>query len=1409
MVYTRPRGASPERLGPGLLGTERAIAAACKTNPCDVASFLSGGCKPNISYDNVHERKAEVQPKRELRRNAEEEKRMEAAEQERTRVMSERNLAHLRLALANEFRPHLLQQVLTHVQTVCGATGVYIGELKDEGKPTERIQYFAASAGHEFLLGDSLRKGEGITWQVFQKAPEPPPTPAAHEFVPLPPVELTEAPGNENAAVLFVRDVFEADPGMKFFRVPRPGQLFVVPIVFQSCAEAGSLVESVRNMGKGIAARKAFDEMLLSGGGEKEVKETKKDKKDKDKKKGKAAKAVQQEADDEETLDPERFFECSEYVEAPEAKKVVKWVLCVDTIGDQPRFSACTSSHALLEPDRSIELKHKEIVLELASFLAKHAAREAYVGFYRQRDYMYFHNKGKVITDVETIHAERDTKVESIRPSEKQAVTTTKKKDAGGKKKGKATQEAAGAQGDLSEEDKQNVRTFQLDACVAVGELTMEDILQKATCEFLPQPALDLLWCFFYGFLGHTVPDASQLTPEMVSRILTAHIPAALARLQHARPHAAPLPISGPVKTTLDGLPLAELAEVSIGLENLARWLKSYAELRDGAAKIHTEAPAPTDIRVTYGPPPEGVEDPVAPAFAQWIQELTGKPSEKIVIGQAPFKAEYAPPADATQHVSHVSVLLLDGAIAGTLSDEECEHIRSWVNEGLQLITVEDQNGTGVQMLNRIFEWQLAPAKASNEASVRSQVAHMYSLTHEDLASPPFMMPVGWNRPIAPPHRVCASFPRGVHSSPLTSASLPSDIIPIVESRVVDALVFPVGLGNVVISTLSSEYDNTMEEAVLLSHAPPRWSDDAIQSLAYTPFSGSMGEPEEVVKGAKPRDTSGRKEVFDRSKDIGREEMFRGLLDLYTWTQAFPKSSGGDTEEYPNDLAFIPHADGEPRRAKDIRSAFLAFYTGDTHQEAIEEEDRVYLERAKGSSAMVTSAKTHAGIWGNCLKFDQDASRLNVRLNAFPCEPMPEFPSSGEEDEWVPIPTLEEGFGWSVSLWFFPTRKAERNQQTLIHLSEVENEANLAEGCLSSFELRITPQERLHAVSGVNLGDKEKSPEFLQAERDGESLTAEQEAIFKKKCGTSEESIRYGDWNHVCVTQDAGIRYVYLNGDICDQLTHSAVKPTDRELLRQALQPGAEGQARTRPLHKVTVSGPLVPETPTAHGQYDVEPGTGRLPFRGMVGTLGYWERPLGDAEVKVASLRTRSQNMFHVHDDHSQISSLVGDENCEIAALQVVPRGNASDYLAGDGTDTRAFVNRGGSLLVFCQTQDDIDAVNRVFQQSFAVAKPLADANGACIASRKVVDDPWSHLLEECPLLVPRDGGITIDVKTLPGDARVLYSTGIVDVFTLPVGHEGRVTYYGYRGYTAGDAAAPWRNIFAKTLRGQTGYDL
>lgn len=221
-----------------------------------------------------------------------------------------------------------------------------------------------------------------------------------------------------------------------------------------------------------------------------------------------------------------------------------------------------------------------------------------------------------------------------------------------------------------------------------------------------------------------------------------------------------------------------------------------------------------------------------------------------------------------------------------------------------------------------------------------------------------------------------------------------------------------------------------------------------------------------------------------------------------------------------------------------------------------------------------------------------------------------------------------------------------------------------------------------------------------------------------------------------------------------------------------------------------------MPETPAHQGPYDVEPGTGRLGYRGLLGTVAHWARPLPGHEVKHLWRRSHSANLFHpLPGPEVSVQPVLGPGD-----VWAGTRGQWTQEVWTYAEEVTQHVRRGGTLVLPVERQEELRAVQRLgYGVEAAEALPAAGPS--------VKRDVAGYFLEapgDVPAGVP---ALAFGCRALPPGARVLYGHGVVDAFLAHHG-EGRVAYLGYNGPGA-EPAAGWKSLFARLLRGQTGFDV
>jgi len=1349
LVYGRPF-----RVGPAAAGATKALVQAVELNPFNGGNWIVDAANVKTTYSTTRKQYDSLAPVR----NALDAQRKELIKAEEkvksSRAAQEAERHRIEYALASEMKPSHLTDLLDCLKKECAATGVYLGEVKEEGEGKRHIEYFAASKGHEFMIGASF-PDNCLSFEVFNKAEEEPPAPRKHHWAPAPTVEF--AAYGESTQTLYVRDVMEAEK-LKFFGVPRPGQLFVVPVVFMSGADPEAetkkdgLIKAVAKVADGIAERKKFDENLASGDAPVvEKKEEKKGKKGKDDKKGKkAAKAVEkQEAEDGvEQVAPEQIFDMLDALEPPEAKHERRWVLCLDTLGSLPRDLPGMPVHDsdVLEPDREITPAQRELVRGVAQILAEQAARDSAVKCCRQRDFLYHRQQGVVSQLFDDMEAQREVKMEGMAPQKAAATTSTAKKD-DKKKKGKKVEKAA-EQSAEQDEGAQQARLIQIDTCVKQGEFLRTQVLQLREHPALPKFAEDLLDAMLCGFLDAELPKIDMETRQ---RYLTADTVQRAFRIldpEAEQDEAAKLRSRTTIynlayiNEKLESLPKPdELKEVNLGLELLARWMRLYAEHRQFVTRPLVDHPGPMDFKICtlMGKKPQ---------LAAWIDDL--KENRGWTVGPLEAKANdeaglVLPPLipGGTEGFLYPCLVTDENGAAYMLEEEEAEKVIQWVKEGGVLLVGDGQQKGAMKALNNAFEWNLEPFSGTPDASAnaRHKTAHMFSMAAEEFPGNAEFHPV---RKHPAGSNFVVTVPRQEKSFPLLGGSLPPGAVPVLESSAVYVVLVPEGQGYVVVSTLDAKFDAELQGALVARQAPAEPLDNLLYDQMFALNSNSLGEEKELSEAAAKKKTQKQPpgtKAFERGEDVPTSALFESFAALFTFT----------------------HLGKPPSEWKNEAETSFRIHNPDGADATIKSHEKCMCK--------TVNVQTSPGFWGSCLVFKEDDALVHVNVTN---EANSLLPGPGEalqfpEGEGL-LPFISDEFGWTVSAWFLPTRRSERNDQHLLVIEDL----------MSPLEIRITPQEKLLAYSGADLlPDK--------ARKEAEDF-GQEEVEAGKRSGVSEEVVRFGGWNHIAIVQKGLVRYVYLNGALCVGCNHRTGRPARDVKLEEALFKQGEDTIGTRTPFRIRVSGPLVPETPTPGGPFDVEAGTGRLPFRGMVGTLSYWVRPLPEPDVRFLWARSYAANLFHPLAD---------------APLRVGGAGSNADVLvaagAAIGDSDVAAVRRGSHLLATARTEEDVAALAASFGWNLQV--------GVALPGAARVPDPHPDVaaFENCAAEV--SGSIALDGRSLPAMARAVYESTVVDLFSAPAG-EGRVVYLGYCG-AGTDQATGWRAALARVLRGQTGFDI
>lgn len=236
------------------------------------------------------------------------------------------------------FEDNFWSELLSVASTLTGAKAVYLGLVDEEGlegTPGPLIRYTEALPGSELMLDKTLQQGQGVTWGAVTENPgeevqhlwKPPmpepaePNPDDPDATPPEPPVIPYLP----VSVECVTDVKE----MHYFDLTRLGAYFAVPLVYSSYYTP-----------EAYAACKAFEE----------------EKKAEAKKRDEALQAF--EAQQEEVRSKEGDEAADALARPPELDavdekvmelpgKVVKMVLCMDTLGTNTAIDEATFERAL------------------------------------------------------------------------------------------------------------------------------------------------------------------------------------------------------------------------------------------------------------------------------------------------------------------------------------------------------------------------------------------------------------------------------------------------------------------------------------------------------------------------------------------------------------------------------------------------------------------------------------------------------------------------------------------------------------------------------------------------------------------------------------------------------------------------------------------------------------------------------------------------------------------------------------------------------------------------------------------------------------------------------------------------------------------------------------------------------
>jgi hypothetical protein len=384
--------------------------------------------------------------------------------------------------------------------------------------------------------------------------------------------------------------------------------------------------------------------------------------------------------------------------------------------------------------------------------------------------------------------------------------------------------------------------------------------------------------------------------------------------------------------------------------------------------------------------------------------------------------------------------------------------------------------------------------------------------------------------------------------------------------------------------------------------------------------------------------------------------------------------------------------------------------------------------------------------------------------------------------------------GWTVSIWVYPTRKAERSDQYLMYIDDG----------IAPCEIAITPSERVRITTGPDL----QQTELNALKSEGGFHTRENDDYLRCRSGMSQDCLRFGDWNHIAVIQSGFTRSLVINGVLADA-THHGGRPATPGQYAQALVPDENaGKGYTcRPVHAVRLGG-IVGET---------------VAFRGWVGPLTVWAKPFPSHEVMSMYWNNLVTNIFHPYFTLQPYSAELPEVDTT-ASVWTLPR--LDDASLMNLRDViRNFVETGGSLYVPLATGSTVAALNEVFGWNLQMhASPTADVipdsnkpdkkQKVVIPARpaQVRDLPYYLSdIQKSPKMTEIDG-IALDAASLPPKAVELYTASVVQAFSTAVG-EGRVSYVGFQGHGRSTTDAldqnVWKTILVRLMRGQRQLDL
>lgn len=314
----------------------KGLAKTYKAQPQDpvdyLANWLLNFSNVKNESNNLLERKQKMQELKD-RKDLEEQNLMRDKEEE---LKAEKE----RLSRIDDFKDKvntaedlsdLLQDFTLYLKEHTGATGVYIGKLIKPNKPikdddddkahedsnaTEIIQYIHASPDHEFLIEKTLTPQQGLTHEVFK--PDEPKEEEDKE-------ENKEGEGDAEPKEpekpvpkhIFCAEVVR-DKRIHYFRVPRLGSYLAVELKYNSCLDES-------------AFDSAFDDFIEC--------ETKRQEQDKEKQEYDDKIEEDKEREGEDYKEPEETKEWPQVKEKLYETKERKFVVCLDTMGQDRAFT--------------------------------------------------------------------------------------------------------------------------------------------------------------------------------------------------------------------------------------------------------------------------------------------------------------------------------------------------------------------------------------------------------------------------------------------------------------------------------------------------------------------------------------------------------------------------------------------------------------------------------------------------------------------------------------------------------------------------------------------------------------------------------------------------------------------------------------------------------------------------------------------------------------------------------------------------------------------------------------------------------------------------------------------------------------------------------------------------------------